>query len=68
MLSCGIMGMGDSELTIAILLAHSTQDIIARYPHVTDKALIDAADIISEHIAKLLNMLDNHNSESPQLF
>lgn len=47
-------GMGYSELTIAGLLGHSAQGITARYAHVADKALIGAADSVSERIAELL--------------
>lgn len=48
-------GMGYSELTIAGLLGHSAQGITARYAHVADKALIGAADAVSERIYDLMN-------------
>lgn len=48
-------GLGYSELTIAGLLGHSLTGITARYAHMPDKALIMAADKISERIFEALN-------------
>ena len=48
-------GLGYSELTIAGLLGHSLSGITARYAHMPDKALLAAADIISERILAALN-------------
>lgn len=48
-------GLGYSELTIAGLLGHSLSGITARYAHMPDRALIAAADKISERILEALN-------------
>ncbi len=48
-------GLGYSELTIAGLLGHSLSGVTARYAHMPDKALVAAADIISERILDALN-------------
>ena len=47
--------LGYSELTIAGLLGHSLSGVTARYAHVPDKALLAAADIVSERILAALN-------------
>lgn len=46
--------MGFSELTIAGLLGHSMPGITARYAHVPDRALLSAANQVSERIAAAL--------------
>lgn len=48
-------GLGYSELTIAGLLGHSLSGITARYAHMPDKALLMAADVISERILAALD-------------
>lgn len=47
-------GLGYSELTIAGLLGHSISGVTARYAHMPDKALLAAADIISQRILDAL--------------
>jgi integrase len=47
--------MGFSELTIAGLLGHSVPGITARYAHVPDAALVNAADRVSARIASALD-------------
>jgi len=65
-------GLGYSELTIAGLLGHSLSGITARYAHMPDKALIAAADKISERILAALNgkadaeIVDFPGSQRPQ--
>ena len=44
-----------SELTIAGLLGHTVPGVTARYAHMPDRALISAADIVTEHLTALLN-------------
>ena len=51
-------GMGYSELTIAGLLGHRVQGITARYAHVPDKALVAAADAVSDRISNLLRQIE----------
>lgn len=46
--------LGFSELVIAALLGHKTAGVTARYARTPDKALLYAADAISERIAALL--------------
>ncbi|KPF47271.1 site-specific integrase [Rhizobium sp. AAP43] len=46
--------LGFSELVIAALLGHKTAGVTARYARTPDKALLLAADAISERIAALL--------------
>ena len=53
--------MGYSELIIAGLLGHSVAGVTARYAHVPDRALIAAADHVSQRIAAAL---DGHARDS----
>lgn len=46
--------MGYSELTIAGLLGHRIGGVTARYAHVPDRALVAAADAVSDRIAEAL--------------
>jgi integrase len=48
-------GLGFSELTIAGLLGHSVPGITARYAHVPDSALVEAATRVSARIAGALD-------------
>jgi integrase len=47
--------MGYSELTIAGLLGHSVPGVTARYAHVPDAALVQAANRVSARVAGLLD-------------
>lgn len=47
--------MGFSELTIAGLLGHSVPGVTARYAHVPDSALANAADRVATRIACALD-------------
>jgi len=49
--------LGFSELVIAALLGHKTAGVTARYARTPDKALLLAADAISERIQALLGSL-----------
>jgi integrase len=46
---------GYSELTIAGMLGHKTAGITARYSHLPDRALVSAADLVSNKIAATLD-------------
>jgi integrase len=46
---------GYSELTIAGMLGHKTAGITARYSHLPDRALVSAADFVSNKIAATLD-------------
>ncbi|ARJ65159.1 hypothetical protein WV31_05540 [Magnetospirillum sp. ME-1] len=46
--------MDYSELTIAGLLGHTLASVTARYAHVPDRALVNAADAVSEQISAAL--------------
>jgi integrase len=48
-------GLGFSELTIAGLLGHSVPGVTARYAHVPDSALVEAATRVSARVAGALN-------------
>ena len=46
--------LGYSELTIAGMLGHSSGSVTARYVHVVDRALVEAADrVVSEIVVRL---------------
>jgi integrase len=47
--------LGYSELTIAGLLGHRGSSVTARYAHVPDRALISAADHVSNQISRALD-------------
>jgi len=47
--------MGFSELTIASLLGHMVSGVTARYAHVSDMALVEAAVRVSARIAAALD-------------
>lgn len=47
--------LGYSEFTIAGLLGHSLSGVTARYAHMPDKAIVAAADRVSERILEALN-------------
>lgn len=51
-----------SELTIAVLGGHKSHSITSRYAHHVDKALIEAANRVSEKIA--IRMFGNEKNES----
>jgi len=47
--------MGFTQLTIAGLIGHSVGGVTARYTHMTDKGLVEAANDVSTKIANLLD-------------
>lgn len=49
--------MGYSELTIAGMLGHKASSITSRYVHVVDRALVDAANIVSNEIAERTGLI-----------